>query len=372
MPRITKNSATIEPEMPDMSEDVDVNSDAELAIQAEFAAGSDSVSWKARVYRDRAANNEKMHWLFDCTPDDFPVLERVRDDYGTGNYRVFVYRDNTLYRNFSLSVEAPSKKPQSPIGERYEMPQNSLSAMIERQNALFERLLNNQQPQQIAVQNPIDMMRAVMEAVKTATAIIPVSSPAPSALGPETALKLIMEGFNAGKQVGGGEPAERESGIMDLLRDLVKSPIVEKMLDGAVAAQMQQATATIPRPVIAPPSNIQAQEAPEPVKQEETQMNMLTMQLKMLVAKAKAGADVDLYADLIADNMPEETLFTLLNDTDIITKMNAINSEVESVRPWFERLIVSLKSLTMPEPEGETGEHVRATAPTETHKDTQR
>ena len=73
----------------DLQDDIDAQMDA---IIGEFA-GESGIDSKIKVYK---IEKGKRNWAFDCVPEELPILERVRDIYGPGDYVSRVYVNGTL------------------------------------------------------------------------------------------------------------------------------------------------------------------------------------------------------------------------------------------------------------------------------------
>jgi hypothetical protein len=140
-----------------------------------------------------------------------------------------------------------------------------------------------------------------------------------------------------------------ETSGMDVLLESIKSfaPAI-----GMVVAQAQGAPRQ-PRPAgnvaqTGKPAQIAAPgvdntERPIINPTEDEDAMMFKYYINMLVGFAKEGRDPVLYADLIADNLPDDKLTQLANDPDIISTLSAHNMEVRQYSTWFESVQLELK-----------------------------
>jgi hypothetical protein len=134
-----------------------------------------------------------------------------------------------------------------------------------------------------------------------------------------------------------------ETSGMDVLLESIKSfaPTI-----GAVVAQSagNQARAAQLRPISSRPQAIIEHTQPiEEPQHEDNEAMMFKYYITMLVGFAAENRDTALYADLIADNLPEEKVRELLNNPDVIGMLGGINSGVLTHRVWFESVISELR-----------------------------
>lgn len=325
--------------------------DTEAAILSEFNKGDDAATWKVSVCR-AAKGGEPEPYLFSCSPSELPVIDRLRDEYGTGSYRIRVYRNNLIFRSFTVGVEArrtpitPTPAP-APVSD-------GLAAALERQTALLERLINQrQQPTQQV--NSFEMLTTLLGAIGQVKNLFGT----PAASGPENAIDLFMKGIEAAKELGGGEKGN--TGLMDIVRDLLKSPIIEKMIEGAaanvgvphappmvttqpgigeVAQPIFSGTQPAPQPTTPqPPSNGDAihQQAPSP--ENDPRLVGMVHNIRYLATKAAANADVELYADWVLDNVPRDLLVQMIGDPNALATLTTAVPEARPYVGWFSQVL---------------------------------
>jgi hypothetical protein len=180
----------------------------------------------------------------------------------------------------------------------------------------------------------------------------------PAASGPENAIDLFMKGIEAAKELGGG--GKGETGLMDIVRDLLKSPIIEKMIDGVATAAT--AAGNAPRMVTSQPGigetpvvsgmppTPQTQPQQPPTNGETTNQQVqppgddprliaMTHNIRYLATKAAANADVELYADWVVDNVPRDLLIQMVNDPNALTMLATVVPEARPYTGWFAQLL---------------------------------
>ena len=82
------------------TDDIEYTIDEEWDRMTGDTEAADLNEYYAKIYRTR---DGKRHYLFRALPTDFPISDRIRDTYGTGEYEVWMMRKNyildSIYRN---------------------------------------------------------------------------------------------------------------------------------------------------------------------------------------------------------------------------------------------------------------------------------
>lgn len=323
--------------------------DTEAVIAAEFGKGDRDVTWSVKVWRS-AAKGEPEPYLFTCSPSELPIIDRLRDEYGTGTYRIRVFKNNRVFRYFTVPVEA-RRAPAVPVAAPV-AASDGLAAALERQTALLERLIN-QRPQPVQQTNQIELLSTLLGAISQVKSLF---GPPPSS-APENAIDLFMKGIEAAQTLGGG--GKGETGFMDILRDVIKSPLVEKVLESVAAGvpatqpmiTRQPGIGEAPQPIVSPqqpPQQPPQQEPPtngEPIHQQsptpESDPRLIAMvhNIRYLATKAAANADVELYADWVLDNVPRDLLAQMIEDPQALTTLSNAVPEARPYMGWFGQLL---------------------------------
>lgn len=341
------------------------NEDTEAMILAEFGQSPDNVAWSVKVYR-AAQKGEPEPYLFTCSPNEFPIIDKLRDEYGTGKYRVRVFVNNRVHKYFTVSVEA-RRTATAPVAPAPAPVSDGLAAALERQTALLERLIN-QRNTPVPQVNTLEMITGVLGAISQVKNLFGPATPP----GPENAIELFMKGIEAAKELGGGERGS--TGLMDIVRDLLKSPIVEKMIEGAAAninvphtapaLPLQPGIGEIPQPIVStqqpppqaptqqPPTNGDAihQQAPSP--ENDPRLIGMVHNIRYLATKAAANADVELYADWVLDNVPRDLLAQMIADPNALATLSAAVPEARPYVGWFGQLLALVKEILTEEAGG--------------------
>ena len=295
----------------------------------------------------RYSKNTRPEYLFRCSAAEMS-LDDLRDKYNGGTFRLYIAKDGQLYSRKDIAIAAPLKIGASlDTGGASTDMLGALREIGERQAQQLRDLLREMRPepqQSVNLPELITAMGTFMAAVRPEPAAPP--PPAPSAaVGMDSLLSVLMKGLELGRETAGGGGGDG-GGVLGLVRDALKSPLIGNMVQAAAHAQQLQPA---PQPQLPAAARI-AMHAPQragqvpvsvpvPTSQPEAEINaMQAGYLAQLVKKAKDGADPELYADVILDNVPEDQIRKLIARADAIDVLATVNADVRTYRPWFEAL----------------------------------
>ena len=305
--------------------------DAQLSsITSELGADKLDVKFTVKVYRV-VENKAELAWLFDCTPAELPILQKLRDEYQGGRFECRVYRNNRIYKRVKVVVEAPLKPKDEPRKSDIAEILAAVSAQQDRQfNQLKETMMQivgkptTPQPSQIEMMTG---MMALMMSMKNF-----VSPPAQESFGAEKMMDLLLKGMEIGRESGGGG----ETGLMDIAKELIKSPLL-----GSLAQAATNPVPQLPRPVTVNkiPIAVNKSSVPLPLPQGENMHNpIIVHNLKKLIEKAEKDSDPVLYAEFILDNVPQSMVEQYIAREDLIDYLSSIDSRVNNHKEWFTEL----------------------------------
>lgn len=345
-------------ESEDISNIVD-DIDAQLSsITSELGGDKLDVKFTVKVYRI-VENRGELAWLFDCTPAELPILQKLRDEYSGGRFECRIYRNNRIYKRIKVVVEQPSK----PVAVQ---SKNDMAEMLkemgrqqqENFNMLKDTVLQMVGKPSTPPPSQIETMTLMMGLMKSMKDFATPQIPQTPAFDPEKMFDLFLKGMEMGRESGGGG----ETGLMDIAKELIKSPLLGQLAQAATTLP-QLPRPTIPAqnpttPKIAMQPQSQAQTQPKQPKQEGENMKnpVLKHYLNMLVQKAEKDSDPILYAEFILDNVPQSMVEQNIMRDDLIEYASTIDPRVKDYQEWFIDLrdhIISV--LTSPDEEEETG-----------------
>jgi len=348
----------------------------ELAIEgliSEFTGG-DNIS--VNVYRQgEGANN--IAFLFKTTPQEMTggdIMERVRDKFGSGDYRVHFRDKERIVANRGFSVEAPTV-PEAPTPGNSNMEMMTMmQGFLSSQQAMFGQTMqafaeafkgggNNQQ-----TFDPIAAQASLMQQL---VALKGLSEPKDDS---KSAVDMFVQGISLAKDLNPKDGDTNSSDIVLKALEVFGGPIAEAAKTGTLLAQANRqdvAPGGTQPPNSAQPPTPTGDATADADAQKEYEMGlqkmMLVQQLNWLVKQATANKDPELYAELLLDQVGEEKVLQFVGQENALDQLTALSPEVGNHREWFESLRAAILDLTAPdvpsENEGIEGELIPAEKP---------
>lgn len=319
------------------------------------------------VYRD-VKGRATGSYLFRCTPGEFSVadvMDKLRDEYEGGVFRVVVTANGQRVRATMIEVEPPKKsafgfleKPVQPPQQNTSDLANVLLQMQESNRAQAELMRESfMQMQQQNTQTLLEIFKAqaggtekttTAEMLNLLTIARSLAAPSEIAQGPEKMIEMFFEGMKQGRELssdGGGE-----KNILQTALETFGPAIAE--LAGRVNQQQ-------PQPQRRPPINQQHQQLqrpseqiaapiegevqpiqPQPANQMDEMLVAAQPYIAMLVNAAAQEADPEVYANLLLDQLPHENLREYLeNDINFNMLLTYFPPSANNeLRPWFDSL----------------------------------
>lgn len=316
--------------------------DAEEAkITSEFDADNKDVKWLIKVYRVLEKEG-RMNWLFNCIPSELPIIDKLRDNYGSGLYRARIYRNGTLHRALDYAIEAPKFLDQKPTQQQSQTPDitnivNALLSAQERQFLKIQEILQNRVTPATSF-DPMQMMSSMVAMMLQMKSFL---TPAQNGTGN---IELLLKGVELAKDLVSGNS---ETNFLDVIRDVIKSDAFTKAIE---------ATAS---PGAKPETRIENKSIPVIPQQGEPMKKISDVVIKQyieqLLQRAKRNSDPELYAAFILDNVAgtiyENQLIKFLSNENLISELIKIDARVASYTSWFEELRDSLVNMLTDENE---------------------
>jgi hypothetical protein len=313
------------------------------SVTSEFSADDRDVTLKIKFHRVLPQKGRRA-WLFDILPSELPVMDRIRDHYGDGTYEASVYKNGNLYRKFQFDIERP-KFPAQAVKETGSSEISTVLAAIaeqnERQFQQLKELMLTKQSVSVPVSDPVNMMSAMLGAMVQMKNLM-APAPQPGSMG---SMELFIKGIEVAKEMNSGD---RETNLLDVLNNIIKSPIVEKAIESySVVPQLPRAQAQekLPSPVSIVKPSQDKQPITSPEKGDQTVKvpdAFIKQYVNMLVERAMRGSDPDLYADFVLDNVPENIIREHLANETIIEDLSKLDPRVLQHKEWFVSLRDSL------------------------------
>lgn len=304
-------------------------------IYSEFLA-DDKSEWIVTVNKVNP-QTKKQQTCFKMSPGELPGLfERLRDEFGPGEYRAYVSKNGKVTRNLGYDIAAPLKKADaqmpSQIGE--------IANLIARQN---EQLANIMRGTPAAPVDPMAMFTGMMGAIASMKEVFAT----PQANNAGSSIKDFMEMLAFAKEIvadggGGGRSA------FDLAAEFLKSPIAGELAEQFKAqrgnaippsAPLPQLTA---RPIPAQsPAPMPPQTSPMPeilASFDQATLAQMKQQVDFWVSRAAKDSDPGLYAELLLDTLPVEFAAFFINRPDLMEAVAFLNPAASQYPQWFAEL----------------------------------
>lgn len=314
--------------------------DAQLAaITSEFGGQKGDINFKLTIYRIVEGKGERAY-LFAALPAELPILDRLRDEYGGGNFEVWIYKNGKIFKRQKVSVEAPKKPAYIPPPQQSNDIGKLAEVMIMGFQKLGEMITHNQN----TVREPVNFMEMQTNMMNQMLMMKQLfDSPKP-----ENNMDMFLKGVEIAKQFSDGD---RESNSNDVFKGLIETfgpPLVSAVTQN-VENQKAQAGAEIRKPIN--PKQL----AGKPKMLNPREM-MLKAQLKNLCDKAIQGKDAGLYAEVVVDSVPENIIRQFLGNPNYLQELARIHPPVTMHAPWFNELKENIFAI-LDNPENEADDY---------------
>lgn len=308
---------------------------------------------KIRVYREGKGGYRDITLLAEVLPSEFNPIMLQSEPYNGGRFRLHFVSPTGFVANMAINVAAAPQKPTA------SMDSQVLTVINENFKQLGEMLSRVIAPQSV-VQQPTRMqlleeMRLMAEMFRS-----PVAQPAQSA-SPLDAFKMMREFVELQKVIAppvvattNGE-VNTTATLINVAERFFTNLLEAKKLD---AERMNQQNPPPPLPVQ------QIAHIPATETQPKGNDEML-MFVRMLCTQAKAKGDIETYANMILDNVPEPVALEFVNAPDWFEKIASIEPEVIAHKDWFNELRAAIIEMLEPDTESNT-EGLPETAPAAT------
>ena len=327
----------------------------------EFTGAADIV---VNVYKQ--GEGKQISFLFRTSPDEMSggeIMERCRDHYGTGDYRVHIRQGPRIVHNRGFSVEA--RKEPDPITAQASgtadilvmMQANNASTQqmfMATMSAMAEALKGREPP---PPPDPVAMQNSMIQAL---VALKGLAVPESTAKDP---VEMLIQGVQLAAEL---RPAEGDTNANDLVLAGLKAfapTITEATRQGLAAQAAGQPQPGAPgspgEPGPGRPGDPQLTADAAREREMGLRQVMMRQQLAWLVKQASVGKNPDLYAELLLDQVGEQTVLEFVGKPDALEQLAAIEPRVKDYSVWFEELRACILELTAPD----DGGHIESKQP---------
>ena len=326
-------------------------------IYSEFLA-DDKSEWIVTVNKVNP-QTKKQQTCFKMSPGELPGLfERLRDEFGPGEYRAYVSKNGKVTRNLGYDIAAPIKKPETQTPSQL----SDLGRILERQTEMIANLVRGGNANAPAPADPLAMFTAMMGALGQAKEFF-----APAQTQGGSSIKDFMEMLAFAKEIvadggGGGRNA------IDLAAEFFKSPIAGELAEQFRAQRTAPQIAENPRPVAqltarpvpasptpgAPAPQAPASPMPEILASlDQATLTQMKQQVDFWVTRAAKDSDPNLYAELFCDTIPLEFVAFFINRPDLMEAITFLNPAAAQYLVWFAELREAINHILTAEGDGD-------------------
>lgn len=307
-------------------EDVsDVQADLDMELNSIFSefGGDDTIDeYEIRVYRVQPGKGS-LGYLFACLPSELPILDKLRDQYGGGDFEIRVLKNKKIFKRRKCVIEEPKNKPAPTANTTSE-----ILMVVQTMNNGFTKLGELIASQQNAGQNisPMAMQSEMLQNMVAMKDFLggnekPQESP----------LAVFKQMVEIQKTIGG---VEGGGGFSDSLLSIANQvlPKLADMGQQEQAFKAQRLRGTRKPRLKRPAATGQRRQPSE---------NPMKLHLIFLCAQAKLNNDPRLYAQMVLDNTAENKrgeLIEFIGGPNALTEMAKVHKGVLKYPSWFGQL----------------------------------
>lgn len=313
-------------------------------MAADFEAG-DPNEYRVKVYRVLEGKG-RAAYLFAALSSDFPILDKIRDTYGSGHYEVRLLRKNILNKRWRTEIEAAPKPVEKPIDSNAQVMLGAiekLGEMVFRMNeALQNRIAQMQAPPALPAPEAIDQTKLMSNMLTAMLQMKQLFGPSNGGNSITQSIEMFSKGVELAKELSGGNGNENIWGVLKDMVGTFGKPIAE----AAMRLDKLQGPQVVQPPIMLNKDSPAQSAAAGAVRgNPNMQQMMLKSQLDFLLKQAKKDGDPELYANLILDNVPEQAVRDFIMRPDAMQKLNELNPEVAQYAVWFTELQSALTDI---------------------------
>lgn len=300
---------------------------------------------------DRKKNETEEKWLFDSSVDELPALRRkLLEIYGGGSYRVRVRKDDVLFQAWDVTIKAPANY--IPPAQMKPAATSELSALTTALMTFMER--QEQRMTALAEKIAAPPSAGPMAALKDTLAVLAdytkLMPKAEAAAPAADSLAMFEKGMAFAERIAGASAsAAGETGLLDIVREVIRSPMAQQLARSVMAGVAPQQPA--PQQRTGPPGPPMRPMAAVAAPGQDGGGQRVADVIAYLVGQAAAGAQPNLFTDYVLENVPGALLDQIENMPDAAEALAARFPTTAPYRPWFEALLLTLYEEASPKGE---------------------
>lgn len=317
----------------EVDEDIDVDGMPELdEDELSMALGEMEDAGGAIVRVERLREGKRPQFAGELSAAGFS-LSLLQERFGGGDYALTLLDRSRRYRKRStVSVDAPlvsAVKDDAPLSGLEKLTQ-AVMASMKQQQEMIALLMSRGQATATPIIDPQVMRTQLLQDLSLMKQIVGGGQ----GVGPDKLIEVLKAGMDIARDAAAGGEGDVMSVISKAV-DVLGQPLADMMRANTATPAAQ------PVGMVMPVLPIAGEVSPAAKQRDNQQpkgggMNV-QQALKFLVAKASAGADPGLYADLILDNVDPEVLGRLLSG-DVVASLSKFDARVSAHAQWFREL----------------------------------
>lgn len=325
--------------------------DFELALKGEFGSGA---NYKVEIYRVTGESGSRGAFVGNHPTDQIDgIKERCLEEFGTGTYRIAIRKEGRYIKDFRFAVE----KVASP-GRTMHTP-----APAHGDSSVIERLLTHMAEQERRLVALIDARTNAPasdpyeQMSKMATVMAQLRGNTTETTAGATAnafIDAVNKGIALGKELGAVNGAAPSTGLLDIINSLAQNPVVgdalkmilERAAAGGAPAPVpagQMVRVNGARPPAPPAGALPHTPAPAgPVDHAKALDTELRQKIAWLIEKAVNGANPELYAELLLDDLTPALSQMIIKTPNILDQLAIAIPEIAPHRAWFDLVVAAM------------------------------
>lgn len=340
-----------EPEALKLGSEHELDSDYEF-ISQEFDLDENEFEYLIKIFKVHSWKGQR-EYCFSALPSEFPIIDKIRNEYGAGIYEVRVYsrqgRKNKLV-----------KKPIYRIAEQ-KGPVNETSQKSDLAG-LFQEVMKQQERQQRELRELLSRRNqpgASVDWLKWIPVIASALGELRNFMAPHGAAADPIDQFARFMQLKEllADSDARDTNTADVMLGLVNAfgPQLASMVSQMQAQDLAKLSAA---PETKQMQNDQTKPTIDP------RVKQLKLGLLLLCNAAQLHAPIDGYVGLVLDNFDDEQIQKFLHTENYLNQLAILHPCVKKYAQWFGALrhaILAAVAESEPEPDeqepGDPGEH---------------
>ena len=335
----------IDGESEDISE-LDDSQEAELrGILNDLNSDPNAQSVYVKVFKFMDGHDKPFECFKANVSEMDDLTDRMRNEFGSGVFRVNVIRNKKLFKVIDLPVLAPmtqieAKQTSNNAGSDLSGMVREFRETMQQQFTMLKEVMLQSTGRVANPTDPIAMMTAMMGAMNQMKTFVQPPQE-------NNSFDHFLQLLEAANTFSGNKG---DSNFVDVLRDGIKTlaPVIGEQIQAAKTFQQKPVLQGNPGTTT---ENVQQPQGDNMQQPGQMSQAYLIGYINKLVNKAKNGGDPALQAANILEDFSDEIIQAHLLGADTIDKLAQVNGEVRNYQHWFQQLQAHLRAAYSDEPD---------------------